>query len=109
MVTKIEGVHPITIELLRWLMRPEFLGLWANSLGMLPATSEALSHWPSEGSTALVNQLVRVAIPSPNAETFATLGPPLQNAIEEVLFNRSTPHAAALSAVQQARNPSSID
>ena len=101
--------HPIATELLSWLMMPDFLGPWANALGMLPATSEALSHWPSEDSAALVNQLVRVAIPSPNAETFATLGPPLQNAIEEVLFNRSTPNAAALSAVQQVRNPSSID
>jgi ABC-type glycerol-3-phosphate transport system substrate-binding protein len=101
--------HPIVNELLSWLMRPEFLGPWANALGMLPTTSEALSHWPSEGSAALVNQLVRVAIPSPNAEIFATLGPPLQNALEEVLFTRSTPNAAALSAVQQVRNTSNGD
>lgn len=93
------------VELINWLMIPDFLGPWANSLGMLPATSGALSHWPSDESTATVNQLVRVAVPFPNAETVAILGPALQNSIEEVLFNRSTPNAAALMAVEQVRNP----
>jgi ABC-type glycerol-3-phosphate transport system substrate-binding protein len=92
-------------ELIDWLMAPDFLGPWANSLGMLPATSAAISHWPSDETTATVNQLVRVAVPFPHAETVALLGPALQNSIEEVLFNRSTPNAAALMAVEEIRNP----
>ena len=38
-------------------------------------------------------------------EIIATIGPALQNAIEEVLFNRSTPNAAALKAAEQVNTP----
>lgn len=93
------------LNLINWLLEPEFLGPWANLLGMLPATSEAISHWPSEDSVAVVNQLVRVAVPMPNDEIVTTLGPALQLAIEEVLFNRSTPNAAARTAIDQVVNP----
>ena len=72
---------------------------------MLPATSAALTHWPSEGTTATVNQLVRAAVLFPNAETVGILGPALQISIEEVRFGRSTPNAAALMAVEQVSNP----
>lgn len=92
-------------ELIDWLIKPEFLGTWAHTLGMLPATSAALSYWPSMETTAVVNQLVRVAVPFPDAEIVVTIGPALQNAIEEVLFNRSTPNAAALKAVEQVSSP----
>jgi len=92
-------------NLINWLLEPEFLGPWAKLLGMLPATSEAISHWPSDDSVAVVNQLVRVAVPMPNDEIVTTLGPALQLAIEEVLFTRSTPTAAARTAVNQVANP----
>ena len=92
-------------DLIDWLMTPEFLGAWAHSLGMLPATSAALSHWPSVETTATVNQLVRVAVPLPSTDVVAVIGPALQNAIEEVLFNRSTPNAAAMMAAEQVKNP----
>ena len=93
------------LNLINWLLEPEFLGPWANMLGMLPATSEAISHWPNDDSVAVVNQLVRVAVPMPSDEIVTSLGPALQLAIEEVLFTRSTPNAAARMAVNQVVNP----
>lgn len=105
LVTDEPTQQALATDLIDWLITPEFLGAWAHRLGMLPATSAALSHWPSEETTATVNQLIRVAQPFPNKEIVTIIGPALQNSIEEVLFNRSTANAAALMAAEQVRNP----
>jgi ABC-type glycerol-3-phosphate transport system substrate-binding protein len=104
-VTTDPDTQSMAVELIDWLMQPEFLGTWAHTIGMLPATSAALGYWPSSETMAMVNQLVRVAVPIPGADIMSTSGPALQNAIEEVLFNRSTPNAAALMASEQVKTP----
>jgi len=105
LVTPDPDRQAITADFLNWLLRPEFLGPWSHALGMLPATSAALAEWPDSGSIALVNQLIRSAVPLPSTDTLNTIGPLVQLAIEEVLFGRETPEAAAQQAHNTLNNP----
>lgn len=95
----------IAVDFLNWLLTPDFLGPWSHALGMLPATSAALSEWPDSGTRALVNQLIRSAVPLPSTEILNTIGPLVQLAIEDVLFGRETPEAAAQQAGNTLNNP----
>lgn len=104
-VTQDPQRQAIAADFLNWLLRPDFLGPWSHALGMLPATSSALSEWPDAGSLALVNQLIRSAVPLPSTDTLNTIGPIVQLAIEEVLFGRETPEAAAQNAHNTLSNP----
>jgi len=105
MVTTDPERQSIAVDFLNWLLRPDFLGPWSHALGMLPATSSALSEWPDAGSLALVNQLIRSAVPLPSTDKLISIGPIVQLAIEEVLFGRETPEAAAQKASNTLNNP----
>lgn len=104
-VTKDPVHQAAAVDFLNWLLRPDFLGPWSQALGLLPATSSALSEWPESNSLALVNQLIRSAVPRPDADVLNTLGPIVQLAIEEVLFGRQTPEVAAQQAINSISNP----
>jgi ABC-type glycerol-3-phosphate transport system substrate-binding protein len=94
----------LAAELIRWLTLPEFLGPWTHAMGLLPPTAAALELWPDGTETSLVSRLVTVARPRPSAETLATFGPPIHQAVQTVLLNATPPSSAALEALNELQN-----
>jgi ABC-type glycerol-3-phosphate transport system substrate-binding protein len=92
-------------ELLEWLMEPEFLGSWTQSLGLLPATSAALSQWPEGPQSAIASNLVASAQARPSLQILSRIGPPIMEAIDMVLHGGTSPDAAALAAANRVQNP----
>lgn len=93
------------LELFQWLIDPEFLGSWTLAAGLLPPTPETLQRWPLGSTSSLASRMVTAALPAPTAETAATFGPPLQQAVLSVLSGQATPAEAALAAAQSVANP----
>jgi ABC-type glycerol-3-phosphate transport system substrate-binding protein len=90
----------LAIELIEWLSEPEFLGPWSRELGLLPTNAEALATWPDDSPTAMANRLVSSARARPSEETFATLGPPLAEALRAVIERGISPLTAARLAAE---------
>lgn len=99
-VTKEPARQESAVELLDWLMQPEFLGPWTSAMGMLPSTALALAEWPEGQRTALVSDLVTLVRPAPAPDVIIAFGPPLQQAVYDVVGGGTTPSAAALTASQ---------
>jgi ABC-type glycerol-3-phosphate transport system substrate-binding protein len=98
-VTQDPGRQAVASDLILGLYEPAFLSEWTQALGFLPPTKASLSRWPNTPIANLADQLSQVAKPMPNTEQIAIFGEALQFAAEEVITGRTTPTAAAHSAV----------
>jgi ABC-type glycerol-3-phosphate transport system substrate-binding protein len=105
MVTKDSARMVLSGDLLEWLMDPMFLGAWSFALGYLPSTSDALSNWPEGHASALASELVSAGRPLPEREILVILSPVLQDALDAVLRNGTTPELAARSAIESMNSP----
>jgi multiple sugar transport system substrate-binding protein len=92
-------------DLLRWLADPAFLGSWTESLGLIPPQPAALDRWSNDDQAAIAALLAATLRPRPTEETLATFGPPLHEAILDVLSEGKTPDSAALAAAQSVHRP----
>jgi len=92
------------VQLLEFLIAPEFIGPWSQTAGYLPGTRSALRQWeiPDAQKVALLN-LMEAAVPPPAPDVLAAIGPPMQEAVESVLSGAATPEQAARLAVDQLR------
>lgn len=100
-VTEDADRQALAIEMIEWLLTPEFLGAWAHSLGSFAATSEAMNSWPERANAAAMTRLLRVAVPGPSAEEKIIFGPAIQIALSELLNGRLTPAQAAQMVFDQ--------
>jgi len=100
-VSKDATLQALAVEMIEWLLAPEFLGPWAYSLGSLPATSVAMDEWPDQATAATIRRLIRVAVPAPSADEKITFGPAIQSALIELLNGRKTPDEAAQMILDQ--------
>lgn len=84
-----------------WLTAPDHSAQWTQAAGYLPATRSALRLWGiSDEDRAMLLGLLEAAIPPPDPEVAAAVGPPMQRALEALLRGRATPEEAAADAVE---------
>lgn len=89
----------LAAELLQWLCDPEFLGSWTDALNMLPTSAPSLASWPDGSKASIASRLVTNARTKPELDILNILGPPLYDAIGQVLLNLATPEEAAASVI----------
>jgi ABC-type glycerol-3-phosphate transport system substrate-binding protein len=94
----------LATELLQWLCDPEFLGSWTDALNMLPTSAPTLATWPDGSKASIASRLVTNARIKIDDAILDILGPPLYDAIGQVLLNLATPEEAAAAVVEILRS-----
>jgi len=93
-------VHPEAAELLAWLTAPEQLSAWTVAAQVLPPRAAALAGWESERLAPFLSHVLTHAQLQPSAGVLAVVGPPLRQALSDVLNRLATPLAAATLAAE---------
>ncbi len=92
----------------RWLREvsdPAFVGTWTEAQGLLPPTEAALQAWQQAGLAAQMQPFAQRAQILPPLDVLTTLGPPLQQALAQVITGAASPEEAAHQAVQALAGP----
>lgn len=92
-------------ELVAWLTAPAQLGKWTQAARVLPPRSSAFALWSSTQTAAYVGEVLAHTQLQPSAAVLARVGPPLRQALDDVLSGRATPFAAANIAAQAVEQP----
>ncbi|MBN1439174.1 MAG: extracellular solute-binding protein [Anaerolineales bacterium] len=90
-------------DLILWLTDPEFLAEWSQAQGVLPASSEAVALWPPGNERELAAGVSGPALPFPDDEISAFIGPIFSKAVRKVLVEGATPEEAAREAAESIR------
>ncbi len=93
------------VALLRWLTDPAQLSAWTLAAHVLPPRAAALTRWGASPLIPFASDVLTHAQPQPSAEALALVGPPLRQALDDVLSGRATPFTAATTAAQAVANP----
>jgi ABC-type glycerol-3-phosphate transport system substrate-binding protein len=89
------------MHLVDWLTAPAQNAAWTQAAGYLPATRSALRLWTvSEEERMVLRELLEAAVPPPRPIVVETIGPPMQQALEQLLRGLATPREAAADAVR---------
>ena len=88
-------------ELLDWLVQPQNLGAWALKAGYLPPHADAVASWPPEAPKDFAHLVLTNADPEPDAETLAVIGPPLEEAVRNVIGGDDATSEAAQKVIQE--------
>ena len=97
--------HASALELLRWLTDPAQLSEWTLAAQVLPPRAKALAGWGDSPLVPLASDVLVHAQLQPSAEILARVGPPLRQALDDVLSGRATPFTAAAAAAQSVAVP----
>jgi ABC-type glycerol-3-phosphate transport system substrate-binding protein len=100
LVTRDPGRQALAVELMAHLSRSENAAAWTRAAHILPARAEALALWETADEyVAFARGELNRAAPPPSPAALDAVSPAFLNAIRDVLSGRSTPQAAATSAV----------
>jgi ABC-type glycerol-3-phosphate transport system substrate-binding protein len=94
-----------SVELLNWLNEPQWQAAWTESSSTLPTRAATLAGWSSRRLVPFVSDVVTHAELRPPSSTLAIIGPPLRQALNDVLNARATPLAAANQAASAINPP----
>jgi hypothetical protein len=97
--------HILSAQLAEFLSEGSFLARWSAALGYLPTRSSALQNWGKPDAQEFVGAVVASAELLPPAEVLTSLGPPISNAVVEVLKASSDPISAAQEAAASLNSP----
>ena len=99
--------HTLAADLLLWLTQPAQLSAWTQAAQVLPPRSKALDQWEASPliPVATLRDLLTHAELVPSAEVLSLVGPPLHQALTDVLNGQATPSDAAVRAAQTITNP----
>ena len=97
--------HADAAALLTWLTDPAQLSAWTRAAAVLPTRSSVLAGWPSSPRAVFAGEVMARAQLKPADAVLAKIGPPLQQALADVLNDRATPASAAATAVQALEKP----
>ena len=98
-------------KLVEFLSDPRFLAEWNAALGYLPPRPEALDTWtigsgkPADELRELAEELSSAASLRPSNDVLAVLGPPIRQAVLNVLNQQVEPAEAAKAAVASLNLP----
>ena len=92
--------QPLTAELMLWLTDPAQLAPWTLAARVLPPRASALAGWGDSPLAPFASNVLIHAQLQPSAEILAVVGPPLRQALDDVLNGRADPLTAATQAAQ---------
>ena len=100
LVTRDPGRQALAVELMTHLSRSENAAAWTQAAHILPARAEALALWEAADEyVAFARGELNRAAPPPSPAALDAVSPAFLDAIRDVLAGRSTPQAAATTAV----------
>ena len=95
----------LAVQLAEFLTESNFMGLWSEAAGMLPARPSAFEAWQSAGEVAKLKAIAASSHLYPPAEILGILGPALEEAVVAVLKGQQGSLEAAQTAVKQVGSP----
>jgi ABC-type glycerol-3-phosphate transport system substrate-binding protein len=97
--------HADVAVLLTWLTDPAQLSAWTQAAGVLPTRSSVLTGWTPSPRAVFAGEVMAKAQIQPTDAVLTKVGPPLQQALADVLNERATALSAATSVVQAIDKP----
>jgi ABC-type glycerol-3-phosphate transport system substrate-binding protein len=94
------GDHRSAVDLLLWLTGPEQLSEWTLAAQVLPPRAAALAGWGDSSFAPFASDVLTHAQARPSGDVLAAVGPPLRQALDDVLSGRVSPFTAATTAAQ---------
>ena len=102
MVTDDPERKSLAMLLLDWLIAPDHNGQWTQVAGYLPGTQGALRIWDVPNTDrAVLRSVLEAAVPVPQPEVMAAVGPAMQEGLDALLRRRATPQEAAAAAIKR--------
>jgi ABC-type glycerol-3-phosphate transport system substrate-binding protein len=95
----------LSVRLVEFLVEPEFLAEWTYAAGYLPPRMDALEYWQNDDLRQVLKQISSSAQLMPSMDIISSLGPPLEQAVVDVLKAQKDPQTAAQEAVDQVNQP----
>jgi multiple sugar transport system substrate-binding protein len=97
--------HADAAVMLSWLTDPAQLSAWTQAAGVLPTRSSVLAGWTSSPRAVFAGEVMAKAQIAPSDAVLTRVGPPVQQALTDVLNDRATALSAATSVVQALEKP----
>ncbi|MGE5124531.1 MAG: extracellular solute-binding protein [Acidobacteriaceae bacterium] len=95
----------ITVKLVEFLAEKGFLAQWSQAAGYLPPRSDSLLGWQQVESKQVIAQITSSARLMPAEDLISSLGPPIEQAVVDVLKSQSDPQSAAQAVIAQVNQP----
>jgi ABC-type glycerol-3-phosphate transport system substrate-binding protein len=95
----------LAAALLAYLIAPEQHAAWTEAKPALPTRAATLAGWTNARHAALAAGVLTRAQLQPSNSVLAVVGPPLRQALADVLTGRATPFAAATAAAETIAGP----
>jgi multiple sugar transport system substrate-binding protein len=92
-------------QLAEFLTDTTFLAPWTQAAGYLPPRPSSLDAWTNKDQQLMVRQIVLSASLYPSADIVTGLGPPIQQAVIQVLKQQTDPQVAAQQAAASLAAP----
>jgi ABC-type glycerol-3-phosphate transport system substrate-binding protein len=89
------------LELADFLTESDFLSSWASEGGFLPVRPTSLETWSETAYFSTLEKLLPAAIVMPGEDLAAALGPPVRDAVVEVLKDQVDPETALESLLAE--------
>jgi len=95
----------ISVRLAEFMVEKDFLAAWSLAAGYMPPRIDALQSWQQAKLSQEIEQISSTAWLMPPADLISSLGPPLEQAVVDVLKNQSDPQSAAQRVIEQVNQP----
>jgi len=92
-----------TLELAAFLTDSDFLNIWAVEGGYLPVRPTSLESWSDSPYYATFEKLLPAAVLVPEEELTSDLGPPIRDAVVEILKNQVEPEAVLETLLEKVQ------
>jgi multiple sugar transport system substrate-binding protein len=95
----------LSVRLAEFLVEKEFLAPWTYAAGYLPPRVDALRSWQDADLRRRIEQISYSAQLMPPADLISSVGPPVEQAVVDVLKAQSDPERAAQTAIDKINKP----
>lgn len=95
----------LSVELAEFLSQEAFLSKWVATTEYMPVRQSSLLQWQNEENRAIFNKILSSAVVIPSLDTLTILGPPIKQAVVDILKQQSDPKSAAQKAAESLTSP----
>jgi multiple sugar transport system substrate-binding protein len=95
----------LSVRLAEFLVDKEFLAPWTYTAGYLPPRVDALQSWQDVDLRRKIEQISYSAQLMPPMDLISSIGPPVEQAVVDVLKAQSDPESAAQTAIDKINKP----
>ena len=97
--------HTLSAQLAEFLVEKQFLSAWTHAAGYLPTRVDALRGWQEADLRQVLEQISYSAQLMPAADILSSMGPPVEQAVVDVLKAQNDPQSAAQAAADRINQP----